>query len=187
LDFDPLRLVIKGYHRELTINIIRKEWAAISAHLPPDLVAAAVPDLRGFRSISFVDFPDKAKADAAFDTLFAVHHVWKDPINNTDKVIKAFRDRPVRARHTSRILGNLWKPVHKKLTEGGHMIEGCSLGSQRGKLWFVIRDIPFALFTVPLTMTLPVPRTPSPRILAIPTWKSTASTRHWPTTWHRHR
>jgi uncharacterized coiled-coil protein SlyX len=134
---------IKGYPRDLTTKQLRAEATRLLGlhDIDPEEVEVIV---RGFgRSFAFKFQSADAARDFREEARDALH-TWTDPRDKDIHKLKVHADKPLFVRLRDRIFSALWQRVLPKVQEKS---PAARLGQSRGKLWVILEDCPYSLFS----------------------------------------
>jgi TolA-binding protein len=134
---------VKGYPRDLTTKQLHAEASRILGlnDIDPEDVEVIV---RGFgRSFAYRFH----SADAARDFREEVRDAlpsWTDPRDKDIHQLKIHSDKPLFVRLRDRVFSELWKKVLPKILAKD---PSAKLGQSRGRLWVIVADCPYCLFS----------------------------------------
>ena len=137
-------LWVKGYPRDLTTKQLKEEAIRLIELNGYDEHDAII-QVRGFGRSFSLEFRTAEAARDFREELMDLSPAWTDPRSTCKHELKIVGDKPLFVRLRDRLFGELWKRVLPALRE--HQGPNARLGQNRGKLWAILGDDCFELYS----------------------------------------
>jgi hypothetical protein len=123
---NPLRLILKGVERNLTVTIWKEIFAKmkIDVSMPDGTYDLIKIKPKNEKMSLFMDFPDVATLRNFKDAFEASAFQWVDDHNGKTRVLHVMRDKPLAERQKAAKLNHLYLPARALLRAAPKYVEG---------------------------------------------------------------